>query len=118
MEELNSNFLRDFDPYENYYNQDITHNQIFAGYTTIDEFLSENSNSIRDENFITIFSQNIRSFNKNLDSFLCLFPENGMPDVFIFCETWHCINTPVVIPGYTGYHPTRTSKRSGGVSVF
>ena len=40
-----------------------------------------------------------------------------MPDVFILTETWYDGYTPIVIPGYTGYHSVRIG-RSGGVSVF
>ena len=61
--------------------------------------------------------QNIRSFNHNLDTFLCLFDNIEMPDFFIFSETWHDSNTPVMIPGYKSYHTIRPG-RSGGISIF
>ena len=118
MDNLDTNMLSDFDPDSNYYTHDISQNHIFSNYDSIDDFLKINSQSINDKNFITIFGQNIRSFNRNLDNFLCLFPENSMPDVFIFSETWHDANIPVIIPGYTAYHTVRTDRRSGGVSVY
>ena len=69
------------------------------------------------KSFITIFSQNIRSLNRNLDVFLCMFSPNTIPDVLIFSETWLALGDPVNIPGYTGFHTIRIG-RSGGVSIF
>ena len=69
------------------------------------------------KSFITIFSQNIRSLNRNLDVFLCMFSHNTIPDVLIFSETWLALGDPVNIPGYTGFHTIRIG-RSGGVSIF
>ena len=79
--------------------------------------MCKNTISINDNNFLTIFSQNIRSMNKNLDSFLSMFDHNNMPDVFIFTETWHDLDTLVSIPGYRDVHTIRHG-RSGGVSIF
>ena len=117
MDDASDNFLRDFDPDYNYYDQIIDQNNLFTSYNSVSDFLSNNPVSNNDKNFMTIFSQNIRSMNRNLDSFLSMFPSNNMPDVFIFSETWHDTNTPVNIPGYTGFHTVR-SGRAGGVSVF
>ena len=55
--------------------------------------------------------------NCNLDKLLCIFDENNMPDAFILTETWYDGSSPIVIPGYIGYHSIRIG-RSGGVSVF
>ena len=55
--------------------------------------------------------------NKNLDNFLSMFPDDNIPDIFVFSETWKDSNDPVSIPGYEGYHSVREG-RSGGVSVF
>ena len=49
---------------------------------------------------------------------MLLFDENMMPDCFIFTETWHDGNIPILLPGYTGYHTVRQIRRSGGVSIF
>ena len=118
MAEVDDNIFIDLDPDSNYYSQDISQNHVFSSYDNIDDFLKQNTHTLNDNNFITIFTQNIRSFNRNLDNFLCLFPDNSMPDVFIFSETWHDSNIPVIIPGYIGYHTVRTDRRSGGISVY
>ena len=55
--------------------------------------------------------------NCNLDKLPCIFDENNMPDAFILTETWYDGSSPIIIPGYIGYHSIRIG-RSGGVSVF
>ena len=76
--------LTDMDPDTNYFDEFISENNQCLRFNNIDEYLHFNSSSLNDNRFITIFSQNIRSFNTNLDTFLALFPESSMPDVFIF----------------------------------
>ena len=110
--------LNDMDPDLNYFDEILSENCQCFRFNNVDEYLHSYSTLLSDNRFMTIFSQNIRSFNANLDSFLTLFPENSMPDVFIFCETWKDPFLPVLIPGYTGYHTTRQGRRSGGVSMF
>ena len=116
---MNSNdeILSDLDPDLNYYGNVVNENHIFTIYDTVDEFTTNNPISLNDTNSISVISQNIRSFNANLDNFLLLFDNDTMPDVFIFSETWHDINYPVIIPGYTGHHTIRQG-RSGGVSIY
>ena len=109
--------LTDLDPDVNYFNEYISENCQCSSFNSIDDYLQFNS-TLNDNGFLTIFSQNICSFNSNLDSFLVLFPENAMPDVFVFSETWNDPLLPVLIPGYTGFHTTREGRRSGGVSIF
>ena len=106
-----------FDPEENYYEPILRENHTFATYSSIDNFLDKNPVTSEDSNFVSIFCQNIRSLDRNLDSFLNLFPHDNMPDILILSETWHNLNTPVNIPGYTGYHTVRDG-RAGGVSIF
>ena len=117
MDDLASQ-LSDLDPDPNYYDNLITENHVFSTFDSVEDFLLSHSDSMTDNNFTTIFCQNIRSLNRNLDNFLCMFPENKMPDIFIFTETWHDINTPSIIPGYIGYHTVRQTGRSGGVSLY
>ena len=116
MEDIN-NHLLDLDPDNNYYDNNINENHIFSIYDSVNDFINKNPISLNDSNFLSVVSQNIRSINQNLDNFLCLFSDDNMPDIFILSETWHSINTPVVIPGYLGYHTIRQG-RAGGVSVF
>ena len=116
LEELGEHLL-DFDPDCNYYENSITENHVFSTFPSVEDFLNSSNISVNDNNFVTILCQNIRSFNRNLDSFLAMFPANTMPDIFVFSETWHDLNTPVIIPGYTGFHTIREG-RSGGVSIF
>ena len=103
MEDMNDQ-LADLDPDSNYYENLINENHVFSIYETVDELVSKNPVSFNDEKFISIISQNIRSLNNNLDNFLSLFSNETMPDIFIFSETWHDINTPVTIPGYLSFH--------------
>ena len=81
------NILLDMDPDSNYYDSFFSENCLCSVYHSMNDFMHENSDSLNDNGFITIFNQNIRSLNANLDSFLTLFSENSMPDVFIFSET-------------------------------
>ena len=117
---MNDDFelLTDLDPDMNYFSNYITENCQCTNFDSIDDYLTFNSTSLNDNGFLTVFSQNICSFNSHLDDFLILFPENAMPDVFVFSETWHDPLIPILIPGYTGFHTTRQGRRSGGVSIF
>ena len=116
MDDLND-YLLDIDPDENYYEESVNDNHSFSVYDSYDEFLVNYPISSNENKCLTILSQNIRSFNTNLDNFLLMFDEDSLPDVFIFSETWHKLDTPVTVPGYVGYHTVRQG-RSGGVSVF
>ena len=116
MGELNNRMV-DFDPDLNYYDNTINQNHSCSSFDSIDSFLHASNKPFDNNNKIMIFSQNIRSLNRNLDNFLTMFQSDSTPDVFVFTETWHDINCPVIIPGYIGYHTTRNG-RSGGVSVF
>ena len=108
----------DRDPDVNYFDEFISDYCQCNTFDTIDEYLRFYSTSLSDNGFLTVFSQNIRSLNANLDNFLLLFPSNAMPDVFVFTETWKDPLVPVLIPGYAGFHTTRQNRRSGGVSIF
>ena len=77
-------YLDEFDPDANYYDSHISENLIFSSYHDIEEFTSSNLALLNDSNFISIFNQNIRSFNMNLDNFMLLFNQNTMPDCFVF----------------------------------
>ena len=112
------NYLNDFDPDSNYFDVHLQNNHVFSSYDTLEDFRNNNPVKLDDRNFISVISQNIRSFNANLDSFLLLFDENCRPDSFIFSETWLGENEPVIIPDYTGFHTIRNHGRSGGVSIF
>ena len=114
---LPNSYLLDLDPDVNYYDQIISENHTFASFDSIDEFLDNNPISLNDNNFLSIFHQNIRSMNQNLDKFLLLFPHNNMPDVFVFSESWYSHGEVINIPGYVGHHTARHG-RGGGVSIF
>ena len=118
MDSLFDTFLNDIDPDMNYFESHISQNQVFCSYNSIDELKLNNPSILNDSNFFSVFNQNIRSFNANLDNFMFLFDENSMPDCIIFSETWHDGVEPILIPGYTGYHTVRQLRRSGGVSIF
>ena len=118
MSELFDDCLNEYDPDTNYFESHISENHVFSSFDSIDNFTSANQALLKDPNFISIFNQNIRSFNANLDDFLLLFDENSFPDCLIFSETWHDGYEPILIPNYTGFHTVRQLSRSGGISIF
>ena len=118
MSDLSDDFLNEYDPETNYFESHISENHVFSSFDSSDNFISSYQALLKDSNFISIFNQNIRSFNANLDDFLLLFDENSFPDCFIFSETWHDGYEPILIPNYTGFHTVRQLRRSGGISVF
>ena len=84
MSDLWNDYLSDYDPDTNYFDSYISENHVFSSYDSINDFISGNQALCNGSNFISIFNQNIRSFNANLDDFLLLFDENSFPDCFIF----------------------------------
>ena len=116
MIDLNSNddnLLDNIDPDDNFINV------IYPGLTTEgSQYYSVNNvkNVLNGRDFEIIHS-NIRSFNKNFDSFLAVLSSiNAVPDVFVLSETW--LSEPVHVEGYNSFHTVRDGRRSGGVSVF
>ena len=108
----------EFDPDINYYDdRNPSEYQTFSTFNSVDEFFETYSTLSDDRNSLAIFCQNICSFESNLDSFLGLFSNDKMPDIFIFTETWHNEDKPININGFIGYHTVRHG-RAGGVSVF
>ena len=66
-----------------------------------------------------IFACNIRSFEKNMDSFLANFENSSkLPSIIVTSETWLKTNSVGSLPGYAAYHVVREGRRSGGVSIF
>ena len=70
---------------------------------------------------LKIINFNIRSFHRNISSFLCFLEStNFSADILILTESWltvdnvNCAN----IDGYRSYHTLRKTGRSGGVSIF
>ena len=111
-----ANPLIDIDPDQNYFNSiypDFFENN--SKYFRVDEI---HSKILLKNTSHTIFNYNVRSFRSNSDCFLSLFPENRLPQVFTFTETWFTKNYVDSILGYTSYHTVRNDSRSGGVSVF
>ena len=117
MDENHNDLLSEIDPNEHYYDRAIAENHVFSTFKSVNDFLEHNRISLNDNNFVTIFSQNIRSLNCNLDSFLCMFPDDNMPDIFVLSETWYNNSCPVNIPGYAEFHTIRNGN-AGGISFF
>ena len=118
MSDLFDDYLNEYDPDTNYFDSHISMNHVFSSYNSVDDFTSGNQALFNDLNFISIFNQNIRSFNANLDDFILLFDEKSVPDCFIFSETWYDGYEPFLIPNFTGFHTARQIRRSGGVSIY
>ena len=110
-------FLNDVDPDINYFDEIIAENHVFSTYNSIEDLLNSNPITLSDQNHLSIFGQNIRSLNRNLDNFMSMFSENNTPDVLVFSETWQNINNPIAIPGYVAHHTVRQG-RSDGVFIF
>ena len=70
-------------------------------------------------NNLSVLSFNIRSFFKNSEEFLATI-DNVNIDVIVLTETWLNSGLEALcnIPGYTGFHNYRKSKKCGGVSIF
>ena len=72
-----------------------------------------------DNSSLTILSYNIRSFNRNKDSFLALFNSfHKIPNILHFSETWFNERNVEEIQGFTSYHTFRINRRSGGSSIY
>ena len=87
-------------------------------YFSIDEF----HNNVKTENDeLSIFNFNIRSFFKNFDELSIILSHFDVSfDIIILTETWLNENTAQLcnINGYKSYHTYRTSREGGGVSIF
>ena len=113
MTESENNFDENFDPDSNYdfFAQNI---DSICNCVTLSEF----KNNFSDCNTsLSILNYNIRSFDRNFDSFSCGFSPHNMPNILCFTETWFAPSLTSEIPGYVGHHVTREG-RSGGVSIY
>ena len=107
---VTQNFLN-IDPDLNFYNDNT--------YSTTTLYNFDQYNVLCEENnFLTVLTFNIRSFNRNQDDFLPLFSNSSLPDILVLTETWFQPNNSLDIPGFSSYHTYRNVGRSGGVSVF
>ena len=65
-----------------------------------------------------ILHQNIRSFNKNIDTFLLVMQSvNLTPDVIIFSETFFTDSNIQNLHGYNGFHSYRATRIWGKISM-
>ena len=112
MTDSNDNFDENINPDSNYHLFTQNTNSI-CRYMSINEYNA----SLNFNNYFSILSYNIRSFDKNFDSFSCGLSPQSMPDILCLSETWFSRNITSEIPGYSGYHVTRDG-RSGGISLF
>ena len=77
--------------------------------------------SCDDVSRVFVLNYNIRSFNKNIDSFIALLESlSSNPDIIILTETWldSRNSDSACIAGYSAYHTTREICRGGGVSIY
>lgn len=82
-------------------------------YYTVEEYNTD----IYEANNFFIINYNVRSFNRNFDTFdamLCTLKAH--PDLMVLSETW--LVEAVQVDGYRSFHTFRTERRSGGISVF
>ena len=102
----------DFDPDLNLIDHVMPTESYGSLYYTVDDFNDEVS---KDE--LVLVSYNIRSFNRNFDSFEAMLSSlNVYPNVIVLSETW--LSDDVNMDGFKDFHTFRNDRRSGGVSVF
>ena len=83
--------------------------------------INTSNNIIKNSNCrqLSIFHQNIRSFNRNCDElFIFLNQFTVCPDIIALTETWFSSDTICKFDGYVGYHVYRENRRGGGVSIY
>ena len=112
---FSDDFLENIDPDQNYFNNSADISPIESNYISVENF---NCVTSKDPPRLLILNYNIRSFNANIDCFLCSFKPEKLPDVFVFTETWLTPTDTPVIEGYKSFHTFRPHGRSGGVSIF
>ena len=88
--------------------------EIGSKYYTVPEFEDQCLN-----NNLTIFHQNIRSFNRNYD-YLSVFlgKFNKSIDIIALSETWFSDNFTHDIEGYKSFHSYRKDRNGGGISIY
>ena len=108
---MNNNSLNDVDPDDNYFDFSLsTSNQ--CKYISLDAYTGILGNHV------SIFNFNIRSFRKNIDSFMGGFSDKNYPDILNLTETWFTDSYSEGICGYDCFHTIRSDRRSGGVSLY
>ena len=101
-------------------------NEVYGGLKVENEskyYSVENYNSAFDNSFVhfDVMTFNIRSYNKNVDSFMsvleCLYKS---PEILVLTETWLTIDdqSTCSVEGYNEFHTVRHAGRGGGVSVL
>ena len=104
--------LEDIDPDLNFNVNGCFNEANRSEYLTVSEFINMSGNGE-----ISILNYNIRSFNRNIETFEAfIFSLHEPPTIIVLCETWFV--DPVDISGYKSFHTVRYQKRGGGVSVY
>ena len=115
---VNDTNLEHIDPDHNHFEVLLSENSYHHAtkYYTVSEY-NEFINA--KEDYLTFMNYNIRSYNANSNSFQAMFEnEKAFPNVLILSETWFTPNYTENLNGYTSYHTFRSTRRSGGVSVY
>ena len=101
----------DFDPDINY---DIDLNSITSNNYTINDLYSIFDNN---DTMHSLINYNIRSFHSNFRYFGPIV-EKCKPKILVLTETWFTSEYQEDIPNYDSHHSIRTSRPSGGVTVY
>ena len=117
---LSPNALNDIDPDENFYNEVHDGLQVQNGYNyfSIQQYNSLFKFNIKYLNFMAF---NIRSYNRNNESFKAVIESlYKLPEIIVLTETWltpedHGVS---LLDGYSERRTIRQGGRSGGVSVL
>ena len=111
-----SSYMSELDPDLNFLYENF--NELFHSESSYIDFSSFNDTCVRNPNYFTFFSYNIRSYRANSDSLFCSLHGN-YPEFCIFSETWFSLNYFENILDYSSHHTFREEdRRSGGVSVY
>ena len=108
-----SDIFNNLDPDLNY--------DFFSQYSNICNYYSINDylTSLDSRSNLSIINYNVRSFNRNFESFFGNFSKECLPCVLNLTETRFSAENCVSVGGYSAYHVTRNRETpSGGVSIY
>ena len=107
-----SDIFNNLDPDLNY--------DFFSQYSNICNyyFINDYLTSLDSRSNLSIINYNVRSFNRNFESFFGNFSKECPPCVLNLTETRFSAENCVSVGGYSGHHVTRNRETlSGGVSI-
>ena len=109
-----NDIFNDIDP-DNNYELFINSNAGRCSYFSLDHYLEKLSSN----NSVSIVNYNLRSFNRNFESFFACFDGTKEPSILNLTETRFSSSNVSNIFGYEGHHTIRDrASPSGGISIY